>query len=200
MRHQQGHEQPRQLQRIHGERAPPPAARDCGRGRAPQRRDRPVVGARRRSSRPPARRHGVGLDRSRRRRLRRGALRHPAADPWRVRAPSGLRHPLRLRKGRTTPRTARPGWPSAMQHRPNAAAARPRATPMGSLGGGVRSSRCPQRSCASRNAPRALTAFRASGDPQPRQRDHAAVPAEPLSASSTATTGVHRVTRRRRWR
>ena len=65
--------------------------------------------------------------------------------PARVRAPPGLRHPLRLRKSRSTPRIARPGRPSPVQHRPNVAAARPRAAAMGSLG--VRSSlpRCPQR-------------------------------------------------------
>jgi hypothetical protein len=55
-------------------------------------------------------------------------------NPWRVRAPSGLRHPLRLRKSRATRTSARPSRPSAVQHRPDVAAARPRAAAMGSLG------------------------------------------------------------------
>ena len=90
--------------------------------------------------------------------VRRRALRHPAADPRRVRAPSGLRHPLRLRKGRTTPRTAgrRPAACSATPPERCCCSTTSRCHGLA----GVRSSppRCPPRSCGSRNAPPALTA------------------------------------------
>ena len=79
----------------------------------------------------------LGLDRSRRRGARRRALRHPAADPRRVRAPSGLRHPLRLRARRAPPPAPGRGRPSAVQHRPHPAAPGPRAAPVGPLGRGV---------------------------------------------------------------
>ncbi len=102
-----------------------------------ERRDRALVGARRRSSRPPPRSHALGLDRSRRRRARRRALRRAAADPRRLRAPSGLRHPLRLRARRAPPPAPGPRRPPRVQHRPHAAALGPRAAPVGPLGRGV---------------------------------------------------------------
>jgi hypothetical protein len=62
-----------------------------------ERRDGLLVGSRRRPPRQTARSHAVGLERSRRHRLRGRAVRHPAADPGWLRTPAGLRHPLRLR-------------------------------------------------------------------------------------------------------
>ena len=90
------------------------------------------------ASRPPSRSGPVGVHRSRRGRVRRRALRRAAADPRRVRAPSGLRHPLRLRTGRAAPRAASPIRSRGGKHRPHDAAARPRAAAMVSLGRGVR--------------------------------------------------------------
>ena len=76
--------------------------------------------------------------------------------------------------------------PPPVQHRPHAAAPRPRAAPVGPLGRGVR------RRNARRDPPAPGTRRQrrrrpAPGrDPQPHQRDHAALPTQPLPANPTA--------------
>ena len=96
---------PGQLTRVQGERAHVERRAVCGGDCRAQRCGRVLVGARRRSPRPPPRSRRLDLQRSHRRRARRRALRPPGPDPRWVRAPAGLRRPLRLRARRDPPRT-----------------------------------------------------------------------------------------------
>ena len=69
VREQQGHGQPRQLQQIHGERHHLQQHAIAAGAVPSERCDRPVVGARRRSSGPSPRGRDLGLHRPRRRRV-----------------------------------------------------------------------------------------------------------------------------------
>ena len=126
------------------------------------------------------------------------SLRHPAADPGRVRAPSGLRHPLRLRARRAPPSTPGRGQTPAVQHRPHPAAPGPRAAPVGPLGRGVR------RLDARRDPPAPGTRRQRrlrptpGSDPQTHQRDHAALPPQPLPHPPTTIPPITRHRRPRR--
>ncbi len=180
---------------------PPRATCPRRRRRAAKRRARLLVGARQRSSRPPARSDALGLDRSRRRRARRRALRRATADPRRIRPPTGLRHPLRLRARRTPPPAPGPHRPPRVQHRPHAPALGPRAAPVGPLGRGVhrRDARRDPPTPGTRRHRRRRPA--PAGDPPARQRDHAALPPQSLPPHTTAAATRHRVGSqwRRRW-
>ena len=91
--------------------------------------------------------------------------------------------------------------PPAVQHRPHPAAPRPRAAPVGPLGRGV------HRRHARRDPPAPGTRRHRrrrpapGGDPQPRQRDHAALPPQSVPPHTTAAATRHRIGSqwRRRW-
>ena len=94
-------------------------------------------------------------------------------------------------RGRTSPRTARRGGPSAVQHRADAAASRPRAAAMGSLGRGVRCRDARRDPATPRTRrPRRLRPT-PGGDPPARHRDPAALPPQPLPPKRTTPPGAH---------
>ena len=154
--------EPGQLQHVHGEQHHLERRADRRGCRGAERRGRALVGARRRSSRPPPRSRHLDLDRSRRRGARRRALRHPAADPRRLRAPSGLRHPLRLRARRAPPPApGRAVRRLQVQHRPHHCCSWTTSRSRGPAGARSSPPPCPTRSASSRNAPPTPTASHA---------------------------------------
>ena len=172
--------------------APPRAPRRRGRNRGAERRDRPLVGARRRPPSPAPRGGSVGVERSRRRRVRRRALRRAGADPRRVRTPAGLRHPLRQRASGPAHRAPGRGRSRSVQHRADDAAARPRAIAVGTVGRGVRRRDAGRDPAAPGTRRRHRLRAAPRGDPQPRRRDPAAVPTQPLPPNQTAQPTARR--------
>ena len=172
--------------------APPRAPRRRGRNRGAERRDRPLVGARRRPPSPAPRGSSVGVDRSRRRRVRQRALRRAGADPRRVRAPTGLRHPLRQRASGPAHRAPGRGRPRSVQHGADDAAARPRAIAVGTVGRRVRRRDAGRDPAAPGTRRRHRLRAAPRGDPQPRRRDPAAVPTQPLPPNQTAQPTARR--------
>ena len=114
--------------------------------------------------------------------------RRAAADPWRLRAASGLRHPLRLRARRAAPQAVRPDRMPRAQHRPHAPAVGMHQPLPWARWGEEFTAAMPDeiRQLQERAANADCGPARREANPRPHQRDHAALQTEPLPPTRTA--------------